>query len=75
MASITNDKTTNGKFRVRSLDGQGNDVELFFDTHIEAQAIANIEIQNKLKYYKEFKVIDGLNQHPAGFSFKEWLTN
>lgn len=24
------------------------------------------------KYTKEFTIIDGLNQHPEGLTFKEW---
>lgn len=73
MASIANDKTTNGKFRVRAIDNNGEDVELYFDTQIEAQAIANVETQNQVKYFNEFKVIDGRNQHPSGLSFRDWL--
>lgn len=73
MASITKDDTTNGKFRVRAVDGQGNDVELFFDTHIEAQAIANVESQNKQRYFDEFEIIEGINRHPSGRNFFEWL--
>lgn len=73
MASITNDKTTNGKWKVQAIDGRGEDVELFFDTHIEAQAIANVETQNQIRYFDEFQIIDGLNQHPSGLNFREWL--
>ena len=25
------------------------------------------------EYESEFKVIDGLNQHPEGLTFKEWI--
>ena len=73
MASITNDKETAGKWRVRAIDTRGDDVELFFNTHAEAQAIANVETQNQLKYFGEFKKIDGLNQHPSGLNFRDWL--
>ena len=73
MASIDYDKTTNGKYRVRAIDGRGEDIELFFDTHIEAQTIANIETQNQIKYFNEFQVIDGRKHHPTGLNFREWL--
>lgn len=75
MASIVNNNETNNKFRVRAIDSNGDDVELFFDTHIEAQAIANVETENQIKYYNEFKIIDGLNQHPSGLNFRNWLKN
>ena len=26
-----------------------------------------------LKYQAEFQIIDGLNQHPDGLNFQEWL--
>jgi hypothetical protein len=48
-------------------------VELAFLTHIEAQAIANVETQNQLKYFSEFKIIGSINQHPTGLNFREWL--
>jgi len=73
MASISCDKTTNGKYRVRAIDSNGEDVEVFCNSHIEAQTIANVETQNQLKYFNEFQVIDGLNKHPSGLNFKEWL--
>jgi len=73
MASITKDETTNGKFRVRAIDNFGEDVELFFDTHIEAQAIANVESKNQIRYFEQFQIIDGRNQHPSGLNFREWL--
>ena len=75
MAIIRNDKTTKGLFMVNAIDNFGNDVELFFETHIEAQAIANAELQNQVKYLDEFKVIDGRKQHPLGLSFRDWLKN
>jgi hypothetical protein len=70
MATI---KLENGKFTVKAIDGRGEDVELDFDTHIEAQVIANVETANQIKYFDEFEKIDGLNQHPSGLSFKDWL--
>ena len=73
MASITKNKTTGDKFMVLAIDSNGEDFSLFFDTHIEAQAIANVETQNKMQYFKEFEIIDGLNQHPSGFNFRNWL--
>ena len=39
MPSITNDKTTNGKWRVRAKAGEWD-----FNTHAEAQAKANEEM-------------------------------
>ena len=73
MASITYDKTTNGKFRVRAIDNQGKDIEVFCDTQIDAQIIANNESNNQMRYFGEFEIIDKLNQHPSGLNFREWL--
>ena len=25
------------------------------------------------KYFSEFEVIDGLNQHPSGLTFEQWI--
>ena len=36
----------------------------YFESRIE-------DIEYKL-YFAEFKVIDGLNQHPAGYNFEQW---
>jgi len=73
MASITKDNTTNGKFRVCAIDNFGEDIELFFDTHIEAQAIANVETLNQTKYFDEFEIIDGVSRHPKVLTFRKWL--
>ena len=73
MASITKNNTTKAKFRVQAIDSRGEDIELFFDTHIEAQAVVNAEMQKKVKYNNEFEVIDGLNRHPSGLAFRDWL--
>ena len=27
----------------------------------------------EMMYYAEFEVIDGLNQHPLGLNFEQWL--
>ncbi len=70
MATI---KLENGKWVVRAIGSLGEDCELAFNTHIEAQAIANVETQNQLKYFGEFEVIDGLKQHPSGLNFIDWL--
>lgn len=72
MASITNDKTTNGKWLVEAIGSDGEDIEMFCATHAEAQAIANIESTNQLKYFAEWRIIDGHNQHKDGLSFREW---
>ncbi len=47
MATITYDKTTNGKHRARWTDGFGEHEE-FLDTHEEAQAKINHEMAYKL---------------------------
>ena len=73
MASIKNDITTNGKWRVLAIGLDGEDINQLCDTHAEAQAIANIESLNQMKYYEEWKIIDGRNQHKDGLSFKQWL--
>ena len=72
MASIIYD---NGQYKVRAIDGRGEDVELFYRTHAEAQAVANIETQNQIEYFNGFVIIDGLKQHPSGLNFREWLRN
>jgi hypothetical protein len=49
MASIINDKTTNGRWRVRWTDEEGFVHVDYFDTLEEAQAKANIELAWKQK--------------------------
>jgi len=73
MASIINDKTTKGKYLLRAIDNNGDDVEVFYDTLYEAQVGANLETQNQIRYFDEWVVIDGLKQHPSGLNFREWL--
>lgn len=34
--------------------------------------MANLEQLLESKYFEEFKIIDGLNQHPDGLNFEEW---
>lgn len=70
MATI---KLENGKWIVRAIGSLGEDCELAFSTHIEAQAIANVETKNQLTYFSDFRIIDGRNQHPSGLNFREWL--
>jgi hypothetical protein len=50
MASITYDKTTNGKHRVRWQDGSGEHEKLC-DTHFEAQQLANEEMRWKMNRF------------------------
>ncbi|MFA5014803.1 MAG: hypothetical protein WC549_04620 [Actinomycetota bacterium] len=73
MAVIINDKSTNGKFLVKAIDDNGDDIEKLCETREDAQSIANNETKNQVKYYNEFKVIDKLNQHPSGLNFRQWL--
>lgn len=73
MATITNDKETGGKWLVKAIDNFGEDIEIFCETHWDAQVIATNESNNLVLYFDEFKVIDGLNQHRDGLNFREWL--
>lgn len=33
-----------------------------------------LELLNE-KYFNEFQIIDGINQHPLGFNFFQWLVH
>lgn len=32
-----------------------------------------VELLLQAEYFREFEVIDGLNQHPKGYNFYKWL--
>lgn len=40
---------------------------------IEIDAPKALEFILSQIYFKEFEIIDRLNQHPAGLNFNEWL--
>jgi hypothetical protein len=73
MSTIKCNKETNWKFLVKAINNKGEEISLLVDTHAEAQAIADNETFNQMKYFDEFVIIDGLNQHKDGLSFVEWL--
>lgn len=70
MASIIK---TNEGWRVAAIGFDGEIITETTRSHAEAQAIANIETTLSLEYYAGFESIDGLQQHPSGLSFAEWV--
>lgn len=75
MASIikSDNWEADGRWIIRAIGSDGEDIEQECSTHAEAQAIANVETVNQMKYFGDFQVIDGLNQHPTGLNFVDWL--
>lgn len=73
MATITFDTSTKGKWLVRAIDDNGEDIEKYCYSREEARTIAGIEYANQLIYFGQFRKIDGIDQHPDGLSFREWL--